>query len=829
MRVPLQWIADYVDIDLPVEELARRLTMIGLNVEGIDRIGAGWEDVITAKVVELHPHPSSRKPLTVATVDFGKGVVTLVTGAQNVSLGDMVALVPVGGTVPHGPDGEPMLITPRPMAGIVSEGMLASARELGISQEHEGIYILPSDVPVGEPLRRVLGDDVLDLEIQPNRPDTLSVIGIAREVAAVTEQQLSLPNLDAITGQIDSVDQPSVALRIEAPDLCSRYTALRIENVSVIPSPFWLRRRLEAAGVRSINLPVDLTNYVMLEYGQPTHAFDARSLQSGAITVRRARPGETLRTLDGVQRVLTPETLVIADGETAVGLAGVMGGENSEIGTDTRSLILESATFNAANVYRTARTLNLRTEASARFEKDLPPEQAILAGKRYLQLLAQLSPEPLRVYEISDEWINRPEQRTINVKLSEVERQLGLMVGREQAAEALSVIGFEVDKENGRLAVGVPYWRRADVQQPIDLVEEVGRLIGYEAIPAELPRKTLPPQPAEPERELADEIRRTLLGAGINEAVTGTLSSMFSLERLAEPAAGAGQESWSASIVSNPAGIERREAGAEPIALLNPASRERDVLRTSLLPGLLDAIARNVRNTDENLAFFEIARTYFPRVNELPYERRGLAVAVSGLRRPLSWQEPAPGPYSFYDLKGILVAVLEALRIEGWDIVEEKHPALHPGRAAGLRVGQLSAGFFGQLHPEVAARFDIRWPVQVAEIDLDTLIEHRAATRQFSPLPRYPAARRDIAVILPVDVPAAEVERVVRHAGGDLLTSVRLFDVFEGPSLPENTRSLALALELRSPNATLGSEDIAALTEGIVQALTDRLGAVLRE
>jgi len=827
MKVPLSWLADYVDLDIPVDELAHRLTMAGIKVEGIERIGADWDDVITGHVIAIEPHPSSRKPLHVATVDVGGKTITVVTGAQNVGLGDKAPVVLVGGSVPHGPEGGPMLIEPRPMAGIVSEGMLASARELGISDEHSGIYILPPDTAVGVPLRTVLGDDVLDIETQPNRPDTLSIIGIAREVAAITEQQLTLPDLDAVTGDITFVEEPGVGVEVTAPDLAPRYTAQRIDGVSVRPSPFWLVRRLQEAGVRPINLLVDLTNYVMLEFGQPLHAFDSRDIEGGTIIVRRAAEDEYIRTLDGVDRTLTPETLVIADLRRAIGLAGVMGGENSEIRDDTTSLVLESATFDAIAVRKTAKALGLRSEASSRFEKGLSPETALLGSMRFLQLLAQVSDRHLTVHPRVDVCAGIPEARVVALPLSEINRLLGIEVSSDRAAETLSLQGFDVTLTDGTLAATVPYWRRADIAIAEDLVEEVARFVGYETIPSRLPAKTLEPPAPSAELVREDTVRRRMLSMGVSEVETGTLTSEESMRRLFGPEGTDQRPVWE-QIVPNPAGVYAREALTEPVTLLNPPTRERDVLRMTLLPSILGVAARNLKHTDERVAFFEMARTFFARPEDLPYERRTLAIVLTGNRRPPSWQQPAPGSYTFYDLEGMVEAILDALHVRGARVEAMRHPALHPGRAAVLRLAGRDIANMGELHPLVAERFDIDgWPVQVAEIDLDGLAVD-AEPIVFQPLHRYPAARRDIAVIVAQEVAAADVLRAVREEGGEMLEDVRVIDVYSGPPLPENAKNLAVAMVLRAPGATLTQEEIALVVERIVARLEREFAAQLR-
>lgn len=827
MRVPLTWLADYVDLTVPLAELSQRLTMANLKVEAIEQIGANWDGVVVGQVLTAEPHPSSRKPLLVTQTDLGGGrVETIVTGAQNVSAGDRVPVFPVGSVVPHGPGGSPLQIEPRPMAGIISHGMLASPDELGLAGDHSGILILPSDAPVGAPLKSVLGDDVLDLETQPNRPDTLGMIGIAREVAALVGEQLSLPRADTLETDMVKADADSVPVRVETPNLCPRYTALRVQGLRPVNSPFWLCQRLEAAGLRSINLIVDLTNYVMLEYGQPLHAFDARHLSGGEIIVRPARTGETLRTLDGIERVLEPGMLVIADHDRAVGVAGVMGGENSEITSETESVILEAATFDPISVRTTARALGLRTEASARFERGLPPELPPMAARRFVQLLAQITGAPVRVSQLTDIWVGPEAPRTVQVNMGQVERLLGTTIPPDVAAEALSLQGFEVTIDGNTLSAVVPFWRRVDIAITEDLIEEIARTVGYDAIPVTLPAETVAPPAPSPDVFWGDVMRERLLGMGITETVTRRLTSARALVRLVSDEALF--STWS-DLLPHAQDIDAHDALPQPVQLVNPPTADRNSMPMLLLPALLDVVSRNLKHTDEHLAFFELARTFFRRPAELPYERLSLGLALSGNRRPVTWQDTRPGPYTFYDIKGVVVSLLDALHVSGWSIEPHPHPALHPGRAAVLRLGGEDVGWLGELHPVVAERFQIEtFPAQVAEIDAAALVSHAVAGRAYRPIARFPAARRDIAVIVDRATLASELERVVRAAGGQMLESARIFDVYQGPNLPAGKKSVALAMEFRAPDATLKEDEIAHLVENIIRALERELAASLR-
>ncbi len=833
MRVPVRWLADYVSHPWTTEELGHRLTMSGLKIEAIERPSELWGDVLIGEVAQLEPHPTSKKPLHIAHVHYGDGMVTVVTGAQNLYVGAKAPIVVEGGTIPFGPNGEPLKIEPRPMAGYTSHGMLCSSRELGLGDDHSGILILPEDAPLGQPLASFLGEDVLDIETVSNRPDTLSMIGVAREVAALVPSEVRLPDLRRLANNVERLDKESIGVEIADPDLCPRYSALRVDGVVAVQSPNWLVQRLESAGMRPINLLVDLTNYVMHEYGQPMHAFDASQLRGGKIVVRRAHEGEALRTLDGVDRSLPPEALVIADGDRAVALAGVMGGENSEISSETSSLILESANFNAPSVRKTAQRLGLRTDASSRFEKGLPPESTVPALERYVQLLGEITGDSIKISQVSDAWPVKPEPRTVTLPARDLRRLLGIEVSIEWAGDILGRLGFDVKLDGDQLIASVPFWRRVDIERSADLVEEVGRIVGFDEIPSTLPFRTLQPPAPAPGWYWEGRMRSRLLACGLNEAVTHTLTSPALMARMAletDDVAASGPKIWR-RLVADPLSVGEEGASVEPVCLLNPASSDRQVMRVMLVPSLLDIVSKNLKHDQERVAFFEVARTFFPRGNDaLAFEPRTLGIAASGLRRPRTWADAEPGPFTYFDIKGIIEAVLDEMQIEDWTVEPPDHPGLHPGRSATLLVAGKRVGYFGVLHPEIALRFEIEeWPVVVAEINLHALSEHASTTHVFKALPRFPAAHRDIAVVVDSGLPAAILMEVVEGTGGEIVESARIFDVYRGPSLPEEKKSIAIELSLRSPERTLTQEEVDATVKHIVDALSSDFGADLRD
>jgi phenylalanyl-tRNA synthetase beta chain len=849
VKAPLNWLADYVAITLPIDELVYRLTMSGTEVEGVIDRDSNWDDVVVGEVVALEQPPQAER-LVVATVDLGDRIVTAVTAAPNIAVGQKVPVVRVGGRVPCGPDGKPFVLQSRTMMGITGEAMVLSERELGLSDDHSGILVLHPDTPVGIPVASVMGGAVLEIAVNANRPDQQSLLGIAREIAAITDQALREPQRLISDLPIRQRSEPSAAVRVEAPDLCLRYSALRIDGVHVGPSPYWLANRLEAAGVRPINNIVDVTNFVMLELGQPLHAFDFFYLHGGEIIVRRALPGETLITLDGEERHLSPDMLVIADRDRSVAIAGVMGGQESEISSKTTSVLIESANFNRVSIRRTSRTLGLRTEASSRFERGIPPELTTQALWRCLDLMVQVMGEgsQLEITELVDVSIPLPELPKVEMRLSEFERLLGMQVSSEDVIKNLAKLGFASRiTADGLLIVQPPYWRR-DVEGPADVIEEVARMIGYDRIPETLPSQQTPPPPLLCELHWENAARETLWGIGMSEAYTDSLTSEESMGRLFAAVKSQGtsvdatdfknenselrtfREDWSA-IVANPAGVQQRGATLAPIRLLNPLSRERSVLRLTLLPSLLDVIAYNLKHTQERLAFFEIARTYFPRSEGLPYERRTLSIALAGLRQPRSWNTGEHG-YTFYDLKGMVATLLAHFGIDErhWHIEPATHPALHPGRSGRLYLDGSDVGYLGEIHPLVAERFEIEAPIRAygAELDLDSLMTHAIPLHFYHPIPRVPTVKRDISLSFPEDVPARAIQDMVRMAGGDLLTSVRIVDVYHGEHVGPARKSITLALEFQSPERTLTQEEVNTYQQRIVETLERELGGQLR-
>src|SRR5918993_1444108 len=708
MKVPFRWLSEYVDTGLTVEELAHRLTMAGLEAEKISVIGDAWDKIYIGHVDAVQRHPDADR-LVLATVDAGEHRLQVVTGAPNIAQGQTVALALAGARLIDGhADGQVYrTLKPSAIRGIRSEGMVCSEKELGLSDEHEGIMVLEAEAPKGAPLAEWLGETVIEFEITPNLVHNFSILGIAREAGALTDRPVATPP----TYDLGSAPAgPADLVIVKASDLCSRYVAVVIEGVTVEPSPPWLQRRLLAAGVRPINTLVDATNYVMLEYGQPLHAFDADRLQDGRIVVRRARPGETLETLDHQVRKLDQEMLVIADTQRAVGLAGIMGGLDSEVTDETRRIVLESANFDMKSVRGTARDLKLRTDASARFERGLDPNLARDAAARATRIILDLSPGAT-VSAVADVYPQPLTPWPVALPFAEIERLLGVRYDPEQVLDVLSRLGFspELDGEGdaATLHLVVPTWR-SDVTLPADVVEEVARIIGYDTLPERLPTGRSAPVQRDPIFAMQRAVRSVLVGAGGWETVTYVAISDEDLRRLdpdAEQSVGVHQVDLSALI-----------------RLRNPLQADRGVLRPTLLPSLLSIAAENLKH-EGGVRLFEIARVYLPSEDELPREANVLGMVFAGQREPLGrFSAAGNGEMDFFDLKGTIEALLSRLGVDGVKFRRIDSAALHPGRAAGLFANGGQIGILGELRPDRAQSFGIEAArVAVAEIDLDAL------------------------------------------------------------------------------------------------------------
>jgi phenylalanyl-tRNA synthetase beta chain len=810
MKVPLSWLRELVEIDVPLPDLRARLTMAGLEVEDTYEVGDDWREVTIGRVVDLEAHPR-RESLRVARVDLGGRAVTVVTGATNLHVGDVVPHVAPGGRAAIGDVGS------RDFSGIRSEGMVMSGDELRISPDKDGIYIFEPDAPVGQSVRDFLAEAILDIYITANRPDCMAMMGIAREVHALfgapyTPAMRHL--LDPTTARVQgSPGEPSVAellrLRIDDPVGCPRFTASVVRNIEIRPSPGWLQRRLYFAGVRPISNVVDVTNHVMLEVGQPLHAFDRQRLGSETLVIRRAQPGERLRTLDGEERVLGPEMMVVTDGQKPRSLAGIMGGEDSEITDHTREVVLEGASWDRASIRRASALLNLSTEASRRFGRGVDPDLTALGVARATALTLELAGGTV-ADGLADEYPGREPPRTIDVRPEQIDALLGMHFPPQQVVKTLDDLGFQpTTQPDGVVRATVPGWRRFDVEGRADLAEEVGRIAGFDLVPSTMLRGALPSPRPDGDRGYADEMRarRVLAAAGLQEVITYSVVDPSLVAELS---------------------VDPGSNGHEPIRIANPMSVEHSILRTSLLGSVLIALRTNLRQRDRVLVY-ELARTWHGVLDPLPDERRHVGIAMVGPRSPRNWSA-SDDWLDFYDLKGVVDALCAVFRVPV-SYAPAQQSSLHPGRSAEVHLAGMTdrIGILGQLHPTVAERFDLAGPpVCVAELDFERLLGASQPLLTVNSPSRFPPADRDIAIVVDEGLPHADVEATIREAGGALLESVRLFDVYRGGSIPAGHKSLAFTLRYRAMDRTLEENAVSAAHARVEDTLRARFGAEVR-
>jgi phenylalanyl-tRNA synthetase beta chain len=829
MKVPLKWLAEYVPLTIPVADLAERLTLAGLEVSGVrlfglpppqglrvkseDR-GPVWErdKVVVARVTEVTKHPNADK-LKLVLVEYGAAMPKqVVTAAPNIRVGDSGQKVILGLTDFEYFDGhvspkQLKRLQPGMLRGVPSDAMVCSSDELGIDDEHEGIIILDDAAPVGTPLADYMGDVVFEVEVLPNMARCLSLIGVAREVAALTGQQLKLPPHEPKT--IGESIEGQVKVVIEDAALCPRYSVTLLKGLRTGPAPAWMQRRLTYAGMRPISNAVDVTNYVMLEWGQPLHAFDYDKLvaRAGAraptIIVRPARAGEILKTLDGQDRKLTPDMLIIADTAGPIALAGVMGGAETEIADSTTNVLLESASFDFLSVRRTMKALNLPSEASVRFSKGVPPDTVPSAAGRAAELMRQHAGATVCA-GIVDVYPAPATQVSVALPMSEVRRILGFELPIEDCARILRTLEFTVESTGpDSLRVFAPP-HRIDIQEgAADLIEDLARLHGYDRLPATLLSDALPAQENNEPLIFEERVRDLLGGLGLVEAVTYSLTTPEKERAIGLP-------------------------DGEYVRLVNPISSERSVMRRSMLAGVLEVAERNLRHTD-TVRLFEVGSVYLPRPGQkLPDEPRRLAFVLSGRRHADTWTDAAKtdsATLDFFDIKGIIESLAASLHLSEVEYRPVAAPGLHPRRAAELRVAGGVIGAFGELHPKAAEALKLEGRTVLAgEFDLDALRSVTPVRFRAAPVPQYPAALRDVAVIVPEDTPAATVAREIRAAGGELLSGLRLFDLYRGDSIAAGHKSLAYALSYQALDRTLTDKEV----DKAHKKIEDRLKHVLK-
>ncbi|SDK75167.1 phenylalanine--tRNA ligase subunit beta [Natronincola ferrireducens] len=797
MLVPIEWLKQYVNINMETKELCDRMTMSGSKVEEVKKIGIGIKGVVIGVIEEIAPHPNADK-LVVTKVNVGNEKLQIVTGATNITVGDYVPVALNGANLPGG-----VKIKRGKLRGEASEGMLISQDELGISKSvipedmKDGIWILDQQYPLGENFVKAINleDEIIEFEITSNRPDCLSMIGIAREVAATIGSTLRYPEVNVSEVQEEASAKAKVI--IEDTEGCQRYVARVIEDVVIKPSPQWMQKRLAKAGIRPINNIVDITNYVMLEYGQPLHAFDMDYVDNNTIVVKKATNDETFKTLDGIERKLKDSMTMICDTNKTLAIAGVMGGEESEITNDTKNILLESAYFNPEATRLTSKQLGLRTEASARFEKGQDPNIARLAADRACQLIEELGAGKILrgavdVYPVGKKAIER------NIRPQRINDLLGTELTNEEMINILKTLEITAEDKGNTLVVTVPTYR-IDLDQEADFVEEIGRIFGYDRIPATMAKGSIVAGRKTNGQIIEDITKEALNAMGLNEVLTYSFISPKSADKIR-----LGENSIKRNFIT----------------LLNPLGDETSVMRTSLLPNLLEVMARNFNRKVEGFRGFELGRIFISKPDgskKLPHELLNVVIGMYGEE-------------DFFTLKGVVEGLLERLGIKGHSYqVEKHHPTFHPGRCGNIIYGEQMIGILGEIHPEVMENYGINKKCYCAELDFELLLQLTRLDTMYEPLPKYPAITRDFAVVVKEDTLVQEIEDIILKNGGEMLESYKLFDVYQGNQVAEGYKSVAYTLTYRHKNRTLKDEEVNTVHEKILVNIKEILGGTLRD
>lgn len=810
MQVSIKWLKDYIDFTETPEQLADKLTMAGIPVENVVDPGEGLEKVVTGRIEKLEPHQNSDH-LQICTMNVGLAEnIIIVTGAQNVAEGQVVPVAMVGAHLPNG-----MKISKGKLRGVASNGMLCSAQELKLDleklpeEQKTGIFILPSDTPVGIPAKDVLGlnDVVLEFELTANRADCFSVFGLVREIAAITGNKPHFPEIKV--NEDDNTKLNDIfSVEIADPDLCSRFSTRMLKNVKIGPSPEWMQQRLEGAGIRSINNVVDVTNFVMIELGHPMHAYDYDKITGKKLIARRAIEGEELHTLDDTSRKAKGEMLVIADSEKAAGLAGIMGGFETEITDTTTTVVLESADFYGPCIRRTARACGLSSEASGRFERGVDSETTIKALDRATQLLQEMG--ACTVCEgIVDVYPNPKQANYVTFTPEQINNHLGTNIAKDVMLNIITSVGFDVTKdENDEITVKVPSWRN-DVTCMADISEEIARLHGFDKIKSTLPNGVSMQGTQSAKQTFIDKVKASLSSQGLYETISFALTNEETFNKLNIP-----QDS------------PLRKA----VPIMNPLSDEYPLVRTTLLSSIFDNLARNLARKNDDVALFEVGSVFFPKalpVTELPDEVVKIAGAITGRRNAQGWNQ-TNDMVDFYDAKGIIEELLANLRVTRYTVEAGTHYAMHPGKTALFKKGRDVIATVGEVHPAVLSAYGITKPVYIFELDATTVMKYMAKDLKYKALPKYPATSRDLAMLVDIDVNAADIEKAMTKAAGQNLTQITLFDVYTGKQVEEGKKSLAFSLTFQSNDKTLTDAEIDPAIEKIVVKLQKDFNANLR-
>lgn len=794
MLVPLKWLRDYVDIDIDVNEFADKMTMSGSKVEKVDFYGENIENVVVGKILEIKQHENADK-LIVTKVDIGEKVIQIVTGAQNVSEGDYIPVAVHGAKLPGG-----VKIKSGKLRGEVSEGMMCSAEELGIDPHYvkenskDGILLLDFEdsYELGKDVREVLGlnDALIEFEITSNRPDCRCILGIAREAAVTLGKNTKYPKVEVK----ESDEEIKFKINIENQDLCRRYSARMVRDVKIEPSPYWMQRKLIEAGVRPINNIVDITNFVMLELGQPMHAFDLKQVSTGKIVVRNAEDGEKFVTLDDTERELDKDMLVITNGERSLALAGVMGGANSEVTEGTTEILFESANFKAENVRATSKKLGLRTESSSRFEKGINQDLANLAVDRAAQLVELLGAG--RVLKgVVDEYPTKHEPKSITVNVDRINRLIGVEIPASEMIAILESLEFKCElNSSNEIIAKVPSFR-LDMEQEADFVEEIARIYGYDKIPT-LELEGNPTIGMKTDKQkFSDTVKDSLVALGSDEILTYSFVSPRGIDKINEP---------------------KDSAKHNFVKILNPLGEETSVMRTTLIPNMLDVVATNVSHRVEELSVFELGHIFEAAIVE-PNQLDRLCIGMYGKGK------------DFFTLKGMVETVFEKIGFAGYEIEpENNNTTFHPGRCAKIVYNNKNIGTLGELHPDVIENYDLGQRVYVAEIDVDSVFANSDETALYKPLPKYPSTSRDIALVVKDNIYVKQIDDIISANGRGLIEDFKLFDVYTGDQIEKGYKSIAYSITYRSKDRTLTDEDVAKVHDKILSELSEKLDANLR-
>ncbi len=802
MLLSLNWLKDFITLELPVSELAHKLTMSGTEVDEIIEVGPEWDNVVTGEITDIAPHPNADK-LRLTKVTTGEQTYSVVCGAPNIEVGQKIALACVGAELPGG-----LKIKKSKIRGELSEGMICSEIELEIGNDASGIMVLPPDTQIGLPIAQALqlNDTVLSLGVTPNRSDCFSVVGLAREISAVLDVPLQHSETTC-TESGKSIDDV-ISVTIHDPDLCPRYTARFIDDITIAPSPLWMRRRLENSGIRSINNVVDITNYILLEWGQPLHAFDYRLIQDKAINVRRALHGETFVTLDDIERRPDTDVVMICDGKRAVALGGIMGGENSGISDTTTSVLLESAYFNPRSIGRSSNILKLKTESSERFKKGIDINGVIPALNRAASLVQQLAGGSIAEGIIDVYPSPLPSPDPIQISVEKTNKTIGISLSQNSIKDILGRLSITSEEIDADTIKAVPPTHRYDINAPIDLIEEVARINGYDAVPATNPYAKLTEIPVHTPFSLSNRLRDILTSCGLNEVVNYSFYAPDMIEALKLP---------------------ESDDRAKPIHILNPLSASQSVMRTSIVPSLLANVRENIHNNCTNVKIFEISNTFLPNPEDkLPRETRRITGIITGLRFGELWNVEKQQA-DFYDVKGVVESLLHSLNITHYTCTcDSRELYLHPKNMLSLFIENTCIGCLGEVHPDVLEAFDIEQSAFVFDLDFELLSHYYVETPEYKPFSRQPAIYRDLALVVDDSVSSDTIYETIKKYKNKLLTEFHIFDSYQGKNIPAGKKSLAYRLKFQSDERTLTDNEVNKIHDKLLAFLGKEIGAELR-